>query len=115
MEQPIAYCGLECLICPAYIAKQNNDNELRVKTAKSWSSHGFEVEPNQVNCDGCHSNGQLIEFCSKCAVRNCAIERSLDTCADCSEYPCADKLEKLWGQIKSPQAKSTLEKLHNLN
>ena len=115
MEHPIAYCGLDCLKCPAYIAKRENDNELRIKTAKSWSSHGFKVEPDQINCDGCHSEGELIDFCSSCLVRNCAVERELNTCANCVDYPCAEKLEKLWGQIKSPQAKSTLDKLRNFS
>ncbi len=113
MEQPIAFCGLDCLNCPAYIAKRDNNHELREKTAKSWSSAGFKVEPNQINCDGCHSDGELVEFCTNCIVRNCAIERSFNTCADCGEYPCTNKLEILWKQLNNSKAKETLDKLRN--
>ena len=37
MNDMIAYCGLNCEKCDAFIATQNNDNALREKTAKLWS------------------------------------------------------------------------------
>ena len=39
MKQLIAYCGLDCEKCDAYIATQNNDQALREKTARpsEWS------------------------------------------------------------------------------
>ncbi|HQJ56387.1 MAG TPA: DUF3795 domain-containing protein [Caldisericia bacterium] len=37
MEKMMAYCGFDCTKCPAYIAKKENDDELRIRTAKEWS------------------------------------------------------------------------------
>ena len=31
-EELIAFCGINCLECPAYIAKRTDDKELREKT-----------------------------------------------------------------------------------
>lgn len=33
----IAYCGLDCEKCDAYIATINDDQHLREKTAKLWA------------------------------------------------------------------------------
>ena len=37
MKDKIAYCGLNCEKCDAYIATINDDQELREKTAKLWA------------------------------------------------------------------------------
>jgi len=37
MKEMIAYCGLICNECPAYIAHKNDNEQLRIKTAKQWS------------------------------------------------------------------------------
>ena len=111
MIENIACCGLNCIECPAYIAKQTDDQELREKTSKAWSGPGFTVEAKQVNCEGCHSTGELFFHCYKCDVRNCALEKEVNTCADCGEYPCSDKLEVLWKQLNAPNAKKTLDSM----
>ncbi|MFX0015975.1 MAG: DUF3795 domain-containing protein [Promethearchaeota archaeon] len=113
MTEMIAYCGLNCEQCPAFIAKQTNNQVLREKTAKQWSGEGFVVNPDQINCDGCHASENNFFHCSQCAVRNCSMGKGLTTCAECNDYPCTDKLEALWKQLNIPQAKETLDKLHN--
>ena len=37
MKKMIAYCGLDCEKCDAYIATINDNQELRKKTAKLWA------------------------------------------------------------------------------
>ena len=37
MKNMIAYCGLDCERCDAYLATINDDQELRKKTAKLWA------------------------------------------------------------------------------
>ena len=111
MNENIAYCGLNCEECPANIARQTNDQELREKTAKAWSAPGFTVKAEQVNCEGCHSTGEQFFHCNQCGVRNCATEKGVNTCADCGDYPCDDKLQALWKQLNSPDAKKTLDTL----
>lgn len=37
MEKMIAFCGLTCTECPAFIATQKDDDKERKKVAKVWS------------------------------------------------------------------------------
>ena len=38
MKDLIAYCGLDCGKCDAYLATVNDDQALREKTAKLWAA-----------------------------------------------------------------------------
>ena len=111
MEENISFCGINCFSCPAYIAKKTNNNDLRIKTAKKWSSIGFEIKPEQVNCDGCKStDGILLLHCNDCKVRNCAMSKNIMTCAECPDYAC-EKLENLWKEIQTIEGKTNLDKI----
>ncbi|MFX0170944.1 MAG: DUF3795 domain-containing protein [Candidatus Hodarchaeota archaeon] len=111
MDQTIGFCGVYCIECPAFIAKLENDHELREQVSRSWFRNGFRFKPDEINYDGYHSDGELLAFCASCKVRNCALEKEFDTCADCDMYPCVDKLEYQWKQINDPQTKKTLDQL----
>ena len=83
----IAFCGLNCAKCDAFIATKNNDNALREKTAKLWSElNQIEILPEQINCEGCRCDGKKTVFCDKlCQIRQCAMQKGFETCGDCSE------------------------------
>ncbi|MBP5405926.1 DUF3795 domain-containing protein [bacterium] len=83
----IAYCGLNCGKCDAYIATKNNDDALREKTAKLWSElNHTTILPEHINCSGCRADGVKTVFCeSICAVRKCAMQKGLESCGDCPE------------------------------
>lgn len=87
MNDMIAYCGLNCEKCDAYIATKNNDQALREKTAILWAKlNNTPILPEQINCEGCRIDGLKTVFCeSLCAIRQCAIKRDLTTCGVCSE------------------------------
>ncbi|MBU2470634.1 MAG: DUF3795 domain-containing protein [Proteobacteria bacterium] len=106
----IAYCGLDCSVCPALRALKFDDYALRRQTADAWSQlFQTEIRPEQIACQGCHSDqGPLFAHCDNCAVRACARERGMDTCARCQDYPC-DKLEFI--HQGAPQAKQNLDRL----
>ena len=54
MKEMIAYCGLDCEKCDAYIATINDDQELREKTAKLWAElNNAPIFPEHINCLGC--------------------------------------------------------------
>ena len=87
MEKLIAYCGLDCAECGAYLAWKNNDQALRVKTAADFAEwHGFDGSPDEINCAGCKGNGVLFSHCSQCEIRKCAIEKGVTNCGVCSEF-----------------------------
>jgi hypothetical protein len=91
MPEMIAYCGLDCAACNAYIATRDNDDALRAKTAAEWSKmFGHEFKPEEIHCTGCTTDGRHVGFCdTMCEVRKCAHPRKVSTCAACPDYACA--------------------------
>ena len=48
-ENMIAFCGLDCSKCDAYIATRNDNQALREKTAKLWSEmNNVTILPEQI-------------------------------------------------------------------
>ena len=90
----VAFCGLNCAKCDAFIATKNNDNTLREKTAKLWSElNHITILPEQINCEGCRMNGKKTVFCDKlCQIRQCAMKKGFETCGDCGELDTCSKV-----------------------
>ena len=109
-EKMIAYCGIACSECPAYIATQKNDDKMRDETAKKWSEmFHADIKPADINCDGCPTDAErLFNYCAQCEIRKCAREKGMKNCAYCAEYPC----EKLSAFLKNvPEAKALLDEI----
>ncbi len=108
MREYIAYCGLNCETCDARIATVNNDDTLRDKVAKLWSElNGVEITSDMINCAGCRIEGKKTPYCeSLCQIRQCALQKNVETCGDCDNVKNCDKV----GMIVSTNA----EAKHNL-
>ncbi len=113
MTDMIAYCGLDCLTCPAFIAMKEDDDEKRKATAEMWSKmYKAEIKPEDINCTGCHSTGIVFSHCNECPIRPCAQDKKLQNCAYCDDFTC----EKLEGLLKyAPEARTKLEKIRKEN
>lgn len=87
MRDMIAYCGLDCEKCDAYIATINDDQALREKTAKLWAElNQAPILPEHINCEGCRADGRKTVYCeSLCGIRQCAVKKGVTTCGDCAE------------------------------
>ena len=87
MKDMIAYCGLDCEKCDAYLATMNNDQALREKTAKLWAElNNAPILPEHINCEGCRVDGTKTVYCdSLCAIRQCALKKTVTTCGDCPD------------------------------
>ena len=113
MSNLIAFCGLDCAQCEAYQATQAGDSAWQERLLEKWrvdyAAPGMTLEA--VTCDGCRGP-RTGGYCAECPVRACALERGLQTCADCPDYGC-EKLEHFF-QL-APQAKATLELLRPRN
>jgi hypothetical protein len=109
MEQ-ISFCGTVCTECPAFLATQKDADDERREIAELWSKqYNAEIKPEDVNCDGCLSEGGRLFFhCNVCEVRRCGQEKGLKNCAYCDEYACA-KLMPIFEL--APQAKATLDEV----
>ena len=78
MKDMIAYCGLNCEKCDAYLATIHDDQVLREKTAKLWAElNQAPILPEHINCQGCRD--------SLCEIRQCALKKGVATCGDCPE------------------------------
>jgi hypothetical protein len=106
----LAICGLDCGVCPAWIAYKTDDQGLRVKTAAEWS-HSVQLKPEQINCVGCLITGDVrFIHCRECRIRKCGRDRNVASCALCSEYPCETISNFL---ANTPLAKANLEELRH--
>ena len=115
MDEIIAYCGGTCNSCAIFLATRDTDDEkrhaMRVEIAQTIKVvYGTECKPEDVtDCDGCKTEtGRLHSGCSKCQIRKCAREKSIENCAHCNEYAC-EKLEKFF--TTDPQARKRLDQI----
>lgn len=90
------YCGIYCGACSIISAyKTGNKDGLASywteSALKSYQqSQGIELsaEDNlQLRCNGCKSDTLFIN-CKHCKIRACAINRKVEHCNECNEYPC---------------------------
>jgi hypothetical protein len=108
----IAYCGLNCSECPAYVATQAGDPAALERVAAQWRE-AFDMPDLSVEmviCDSClpQDGGRLSGYCATCAIRACAVERGVANCAHCADYAC-EKLTGFWAH--APEAQATLDQI----
>jgi len=110
MKKMVAFCGITCTDCKAFIATQENDDAKRKDVAETWSkAFGREIKPDEINCDGClNIDGRHIGYCDICEIRKCGMEKDVQNCAYCVDYKC-QKLDKFHEQAL--EAKKTLEEI----
>ena len=109
MNSQLAFCGLKCCLCPIYRATVSGYEYSREVIAHGWSDiYSREVNPEEVKCRGCRSEEQEKNFshCYHCSIRLCAMAKEVDTCLECSEYPCVD-LKEFFELV--PEAEINLE------
>ena len=108
MDRMVAFCGIVCTECPAYIATQKDDDGERRRVAKQWSKmFNADITPESINCDGClSSGGKIFNYCAVCEIRTCGIDKDLENCAHCEEYIC-ERLGKWFEEV--PEAKRVLD------
>ncbi len=108
MNEMIAYCGLVCTDCPAYIATQADDTEALERIAVQWREeyNAPDLTVDSVICDGCLNGGRKCGHCAECEIRACGVEKGILNCAHCDDYPC-DGLVQFFGFV--PEAQETLD------
>lgn len=117
MNQMIAYCGLDCLSCPIYLVTREQDKkkqkEKRKEIVRLIKEHyGIVSKLEEItDCDGCMADtGRLFSGCKDCPIRECAINKELQSCVYCKDYICGT-LEEFF--VKEPDAKKRLDKIRN--
>jgi hypothetical protein len=109
MDKMIAYCGLVCTDCPAYVATQADDRSALERVAAQWREEfdAPNITAGWVICDGCLGTaGHKCGHCSECDIRACAMALNVANCAHCADYAC-DRLEGFFGFV--PDARTLLD------
>jgi len=112
MDPIIAFCGLNCSACEAYIATQANDRAAQERLVAKWrvEFNAPDMTIESVTCDGCLAfNGRLGGYCLQCPIRACGIEHKVANCAHCADYATCEKLAGFFNFV--PAAKTTLDEL----
>jgi Protein of unknown function (DUF3795) len=92
MAKILAFCGLDCGECEAYVATQADDRAGLEETAQKWAKQfgGSVGSWEACICDGCSSAKRIsTAHAATCAIRLCAAKREVVTCAHCADYGCA--------------------------
>ena len=110
MNRMVAYCGLVCTDCEAYIATQTDDRAALERVAAQWREeyNAPHITVESVICDGCLDGGRKCSHCSECEIRACGVARGVVNCAHCGDYAC-DKLEEFFGFV--PPARTVLDEI----
>ena len=89
-DRMVAHCGLICTECEAYEATQAEDMEALERMARETTDPlGTEVTLADMMCDGCiATTGRRIPYCHECSIRICAVQKHVENCAHCNDYPC---------------------------
>ena len=115
MNNIIAYCGLVCSDCPAYIATQADDHAALEQVAANWREEytAPTITVESVLCDGCLTDeGRKCSHCFDCKIRACGMERGVVNCAYCADYARHGGCEKLEGFLGvGPDARATLDRV----
>jgi len=77
-----APCGLYCGVCGVYIA--HRDNNIKFKERLTTV---YDVRVDDIKCKGCLSN-ELFVYCETCQIRPCVLDKGIEGCHQCSDFPC---------------------------
>lgn len=111
MEEIIAYCGLVCTDCPAYVATQAGDRAELERVAALWREefNTPDITVESIICDGCLTDqGRKCGHCAECDIRACAMALNLANCGHCADYGC-EKIERFFGFV--PDARVRLDRI----
>ena len=90
------YCGNYCGACSIMVAYRTGNKD---RLASHWTEENLkallkqqgitlsENESLELKCHGCKTDTLFIN-CRHCKIRDCAVNRKVDHCIECDEYPC---------------------------
>lgn len=83
-EWAISICGLNCAVCPIYLAS-HGDEESRQKLAEH-----FKSPAEKIICNGCRSEPPDNDhhWSPDCKMLFCAKEKGHVYCFECESFPC---------------------------
>jgi hypothetical protein len=116
------YCGLYCGACDMLRSYENGRESifsylwtkptlkafLKLQEAEYGGDNDLELK-----CQGCKSD-EIFIVCRICKIRECAINKNVEHCSDCGEYPCKIYSEWNKNQVFMPHIKDVRDNLENI-
>lgn len=119
MSKIYAYCGLACHSCPVLLATLEKDEiqrrSMRESIARQCNElYGMAMSAVDItDCDGCTAKtGRIFKSCINCEIKKCAIDKGLENCGYCNDYPCSNLLKHF---EHDPGSKVRLEAIRQEN
>ena len=112
MDKMIAFCGINCAECEAYLATQSGDQAWieRIAASSREQYHDPNITAATVACDGCQAaTDRHCGYCAECGIRACGQERGLANCAYCQDYESCQRLADFFQM--APAVKANLEEI----
>ena len=81
-EKLAAPCGLYCGVCGMYIAHRDDNQKFKERLATVYG-----VSADDIKCEGCLSD-ELFVYCKTCPIRSCIVEKGIEGCHQCNDFPC---------------------------
>jgi len=91
MSEMIARCGFKCHLCLIYRDNLKKDAQNRQRFRDGLERiYGDKLTLEECYCDGCLTpDGENpVRINTECQIRPCVIEKGLENCAYCEQYPC---------------------------
>jgi len=90
----LGMCGDRCDVCPRYVATVTDDAVLFERIMRIYVKVGLRAVNtplDSLTCRGCLPENK----CAYSIVSDCAIEKQIGNCGECSDYPC-DELSRVF-------------------
>ena len=114
------YCGYTCPTdCKFLQASIKNDPVLKKEAYEIWEMKDrfgvTEFDPDKIFCFGCKNTEKPVGIrLQKCDVRNCAIDKKLDSCIECKDLKtCVKDLWKKFPDFKKAVIKMQVTYFEN--
>jgi hypothetical protein len=91
MSDIIARCGFKCNLCLIYRDNLKKDENNRQKFRDALERiYGDKLTLEECYCDGCMTpdSENPVRINTECQMRPCVIEKGLENCGHCEQYPC---------------------------
>lgn len=85
----ITMCGYRCDLCKAFATNIKKNDQREMLSAMWQKYYDLNIPANEIYCDGCRCDKPDAKRVDMgCPVRQCVIQKELNHCGECEEFPC---------------------------
>jgi len=114
----MAACGIDCSECAQYKVTAEHDLAAAESLVGWFRSEGWIGEYDGAEsimekaplCNGCWDKTGVC-FCDDCGLRICCVEKELEHCGECSDFPCEEYVDWVGGYEHHKRAMKYLKAL----